>query len=213
MKYKCVIWDWNGTLLDDAALSVEVFNKMCRNFGLPTIALDTYRREFKFPVSKFYEEHGYDFSKIDFQEVGRFYISEYNKKRFKCSLQPGAYDAMKELRARGCRQSVLSAYERNFLVKCVLRFELDGFLDCVYGLDNILAGSKIELGKRLMAELGADPSETIMVGDTDHDKAAADAMGVDCALLSVGHICAENLRKLGVPVFDSHAELLRHLLA
>lgn len=72
MKYKYIIWDWNGTLLDDAALSVEVFNKMCDNFGLPNISLETYRADFKFPVIKFYEEHGYDFSKSISRKSGTF---------------------------------------------------------------------------------------------------------------------------------------------
>lgn len=193
MKYKYIIWDWNGTLLDDAALSVEVFNKMCDNFGLPNISLETYRADFKFPVIKFYEEHGYDFSKIDFQKVGHFYVSEYNKRRFKCKLQKGANEAMSELQKSGCRQSVLSAYEQNFLLKSVLRFEIDVYLDHIYGLDNILAGSKIGLGKSLMAKIGANPGDMIMIGDTEHDKSTADAMGIDCALVSVGHSNRKNL--------------------
>lgn len=211
MKYKYVIWDWNGTLLDDAALSVEIFNKMCLYFAIPTISLETYRRDFRFPVIEFYEEHGYDFSKIDFQKVGHFYVSEYNKRRFHCKLHKGVVEVMSALQSAGCGQSILSAYEQNFLLKCVLRFELDRFMDCVYGLDNVLAGSKVERGKSLMAELGANPLETIIVGDTDHDKAVADALGTDCALLSVGHICRENLEKLGAPVFDSHLELIEYL--
>ncbi len=211
MKYKYIIWDWNGTLLDDAALSVEVFNKMCDNFGLPNISLETYRADFKFPVIKFYEEHGYDFSKIDFQKVGHFYVSEYNKRRFKCKLQKGANEAMSELQKSGCQQSVLSAYEQNFLLKSVLRFEIDVYLDHIYGLDNILAGSKIGLGKSLMAKIGANPGDMIMIGDTEHDKSTADAMGIDCALVSVGHSNRKNLEKLGAPVFDSHSDLLDFL--
>ena len=47
-----------------------------------------------------------------------------------------------------------------------------------------------------------------MIGDTDHDKRVADAMGVDCALLATGHNSFERLEKLGCKVFDDHGKLL-----
>ena len=41
MKYECAIWDWNGTLLDDIKLSVDVFNSMLgRWFGTSVTATE-----------------------------------------------------------------------------------------------------------------------------------------------------------------------------
>ena len=34
-KYTNIIWDWNGTLLDDAWLCVDVMNGMLKEHGLP----------------------------------------------------------------------------------------------------------------------------------------------------------------------------------
>jgi len=211
MKFKYIIWDWNGTLVDDVELSVQIFNSMCAKYGIEQISVETYKRNFKFPVSKFYEERGYDFTKIDFETVGRYYVTNYDRLSRSCSLHGGAEDAMRSLKAVGCSQSILSAYEQNYLFKAVDNFGIRKYLDNIFGLDDIVATSKISRGKALMEKLGADPSEAVMVGDTDHDKAVADALGISCALVALGHNHADNLARLGAPVFASHAELLKFL--
>ncbi|MCX6282944.1 MAG: hypothetical protein NTW31_01715 [Bacteroidetes bacterium] len=68
--YKHIIWDWNGTLLDDAWLCVEVMNGMLEKRGLEKVSLDFYRSVFTFPVRDYYEKLGYDFEKEPFEEVG-----------------------------------------------------------------------------------------------------------------------------------------------
>lgn len=35
MKYRHIIWDWNGTLLDDAHVGAEIFNEMMAEYGKP----------------------------------------------------------------------------------------------------------------------------------------------------------------------------------
>ena len=49
-NYKHIVWDWNGTLLDDAWLCVEVLNQMLSQRGRAAITLEFYRQHFKFPV-------------------------------------------------------------------------------------------------------------------------------------------------------------------
>ena len=53
--YTHIIWDWNGTLLDDAWLCVDVMNGMLRERRLPTRTLDQYKEVFDFPVRNYYE--------------------------------------------------------------------------------------------------------------------------------------------------------------
>lgn len=52
--YKCIIWDWNGTLLDDVALNIKIADTMLTSRGLDTIeSVEYYLREFDFPVVDF----------------------------------------------------------------------------------------------------------------------------------------------------------------
>ncbi len=212
MKYKYIVWDWNGTLIDDVELGVSIFNKMCDFYGLQNITLEEYQNKFKIPVADFYEECGFDFSKVDFNDIGEFYISEYNKLRFNCSLHDGVKDVMRALKSAGIGQSILSAYEQNHLRESVSYFGLNEFLDNVFGLSDILAGSKESRAKALIEKLDVDPKSVLMIGDTTHDKDAADAMGADCVFVARGHNAAFRLKELNVPVFNSHFELLDFII-
>ena len=54
-QYKHILWDWNGTLLDDSWLCVEVLNDLLKEQGKDPISLKTYRNHFNFPVIHFYK--------------------------------------------------------------------------------------------------------------------------------------------------------------
>ena len=43
-QYKHIIWDWNGTLLNDAWLFVEIMNSVLENSNMATISLEKYRK-------------------------------------------------------------------------------------------------------------------------------------------------------------------------
>ena len=76
-KIKYIIWDWNGTLIDDAWLFVELMNTELQDRDLPLINVEDYRQNFTFPVKKYYENLGFDFKKEDFQEVGYNFIEKF----------------------------------------------------------------------------------------------------------------------------------------
>ena len=65
-RYDYVLWDWNGTLLDDLALNLSVENELLRRRGLFERAdKDYYLEHFGFPIIEFYRALGFDFSKED----------------------------------------------------------------------------------------------------------------------------------------------------
>ncbi len=206
MKYSHVIWDFNGTIVDDAPLGVEVFNELRGDCGLPPVTMEEYAENFKIPVRDFYEDTGFDFSKVDFRKLGEKFVRLYGARRFKCPLTPGFREAAAALSGAGVGQSALSAYENGLLHEALRHYGLDGLFSRIDGLDNIDAGSKKELGRRHAARLGAPAEKIVMVGDTPHDKEVADAIGAGCALVACGHASRRRLEKLGVPVFKNPAE-------
>ena len=78
--YKHIIWDWNGTLLDDAWLCVDIMDSMLKERSLGTLTLDRYQRLFEFPVIDYYRKLGFDFTKESFEKTGTEFINTIEDK-------------------------------------------------------------------------------------------------------------------------------------
>lgn len=185
--FDTVLWDWNGTLLDDAALCCELLNTMLARHGYaPVGSMEAYRQVFCFPIETYYRRAGFDFSRHPFAALADEYMRLYTPRSLGCPLQPDACAVLDALRAQGMRQVMLSASKRENLQQQVEHFGLRSRFDTLLGLSDIYAKSKTEVGLRWLRESGADPARIMMVGDSEHDFEVARALGVRCVLFSGG---------------------------
>ena len=207
-KYRHIIWDWNGTLLDDVGACVEILNGILGRRGMGLISCREYREKFDFPVQDFYRMIGFDFSDESFDIVANEFMDEYNHKRFECSLYDGAVEVLNGCINAGFKQSILSAYHQKRLEEIVEFFGIGEFFVGMAGLGDYYAASKIDNGRRMVEGLEVDKSEILLVGDTDHDFEVAKAIGADCVLVSGGHQTKERLQQCQIPVLDSIDEVL-----
>jgi len=209
MKFKQIIWDWNGTLWDDTWLCVEINNHMLERRDLPAITIDTYRAKLCFPVTDYYCQLGFDYSADPYPCLAEEFIEEYTRRRFECALHRETRELIEFFQGLDIPQAVLSAYEQKALLEATDYFSLTGFFDDIIGLNDIYAHGKVENGKQYIAGLDIDPADVLFVGDTLHDFEVAEAMGVPCVLVANGHNSRERLETCGVPVLDSLTELKR----
>lgn len=196
LRYEHIIWDWNGTLMDDAWLCVEVLNTLLEKRKLPTTTVEDYRVAFDFPVIGYYQKLGFDFVRDPFEKVSHEYISEYNRRRLECALHEGTDELLSLLRGRGVSHSILSAYQRDTLKEIVEHYRLNHHFRGLNGLEDIFARSKVELGLRWIEQLPYERSRILMIGDTAHDHEVATALGISCVLLEHGHHAPAKLRPL-----------------
>ena len=206
--YKHIIWDWNGTLLDDAWLSVSVMNRLLAQRNLPTLTLETYRAVFAFPVRGYCQALGFDFEQQSFEDLSIEFIAQYEARRHECALAPAAVAVLTRIAAAGIGQSILSAYRQDDLVNVIDHFGLAHFFERLIGLGDIYAASKVELGRSRMRELGHAQAEVLLIGDTVHDFEVAQAIGAACMLVAGGHNSSVRLQSCGVPVVAALPELL-----
>ena len=192
-NYKHVIWDWNGTLLNDVDFCCRIINRILVENNLPVLSLKKYREIFTFPVQNYYQAAGLDFSKISFEVLGKDFIDEYEEKKLSCSLFENAVDVLSSIHKKGIGQSVLSAYLHDNLVSILDHYNLTKYFDNVIGLDNIYAGSKTHLGLSLVEQLNLPKEQILFIGDTLHDAEVAEAMGVHSILIANGHQVKEKL--------------------
>ena len=202
-----VIWDWNGTLLDDAWLCVLVVNQLLESRGLPALSMAQYQEVFDFPVKDYYVRIGFDFSREPYETLAREFIEAYELRRLQCRLQPHARQSIQLLRAHGIEQSVLSAYRQSSLQELIVHYGLEGLFTHVVGLEDQFAHGKLDLGRQLADQLGPDKTGIVLIGDTTHDFEVATAMGLECVLVPSGHQSRRRLEACGTRVLDSLRDL------
>jgi phosphoglycolate phosphatase len=196
-KYKHIIWDWNGTIFNDAGLCLELVNGLLSKRNLPVLTLEEYRNVFTFPIKDYYSAAGFDFTKESFEKVGMEWMNEYERRKYECGLHDGTKEVLEKISSLGIGQSILSAYSQNMLEELVEHYGLTKYFVHLYGLDNIYAASKVKLGKDLMKKLGNGKGETLLIGDTEHDYDVAFEIGADCVLIANGHQSIEKLSLYG----------------
>jgi len=211
-QYKHIIWDWNGTLLDDVEQCIDVVNEMLKVRGLPVLSRQRYRAHLDFPVIDFYRFLGFDFEAESYKAMANEYIEKYVRRVPRCRLRTGAEAILASLTQAGYTHSVLSAYHQQRLEEAVAHFGLSRWFVRLIGLNDYYAHSKVENGRRWVRVLPYEAEKILFIGDTRHDHEVAQAMGVDCVLLSGGHQAPERLRPCGVRLFDTLGEIERYLL-
>lgn len=193
---KNVIWDWNGTLLDDVDYVVGVINPMLEKHGLQKQTQESYKQIFGFPVKDYYIKMGFDLEKNCFIKMSDDFHESYYANFFNCGLFEASKNALAEFKNLKKSQSILSASEQQALYQVVDHYKIRNYFDHVFGIENKLAASKYQRGVELMDHSGYSAKDTLLIGDTDHDLEVGKKMGIDVVLLSHGHQSKERLLKL-----------------
>lgn len=210
-KYKHIIWDWNGTLINDARQCVAIVSKMMQDRNLGTLSLARYQEEINFPVINFYRQLGFDFEAESLEDIAHEYMTAYLKIVQSCPLQAGAESTLRQLSEAGLTHSLLSAYHQKRLEEAVKYFGLSPWFIKLIGLNDYYAHSKIENGRKWIEQLQFDNNEVLFIGDMLHDFDVSQAMGIDCVLLTGGHQSRNRLAQCNVPIFDSLEECVQDL--
>ena len=186
-NYKHIIWDWNGTLLDDVDIVVDVMNNLLKRRKMPLINKQKYKNIFTFPVKEYYAQLGFNFLIEPFEKLAIEYISEYNNNVYQFKLYDGTEKVLENISNSGISQSILSACQEKDLLKAVSKLNIDEYFINIAGLNNYYAVSKVKRGKDLLTEAGLKPEEVLLIGDTVHDYQVSKELGCHCLLISNGH--------------------------
>jgi phosphoglycolate phosphatase len=202
-----VIWDWNGTLLNDLDFCISTINILLKKRNLGLLNRAAYKEVFSFPVKDYYAAIGFDFSKEDFSIPAREFIDLYNNGVKACYLHKSAIDVLSFFKRKGIRQFVLSAMKQEMLEETLKHNSIHPFFEGIFGLNDHYAVSKIDRGKQLLSEYNIDKSSTWIIGDTTHDYEVAQKLGIKCVLIADGHQTEERLRNTGVNILSELKEL------
>ncbi len=206
MKYTHIVWDFNGTILDDVNTGITSVNTMLAARGLKTIdSREAYYGVFGFPIKDYYARLGFDFEKESYDSLAIEWVDLYNRNEYLSSLRDGVKQLLEYFKSVGLKQVVISASELNMLTRQLRGLGVLDYFDSVNGLDNIHANSKTALAEKWYHS--ENPGKVLFIGDTAHDYATALAVGADCVLVCGGHQSRAELEKCGCTVADSFEQL------
>ena len=199
-----VVWDWNGTLVEDLPVVVESVNAALGAIGEAPITEDDYRAYFTRPVGKFYERLlERPISADEWDTLDRVFHNQYRDALDRVPLAADAAEAIDAVRARGWSQSILSMWWEDELLDVVARHGLVDRMALVQGNVDDPGGEKAGHLLRHVSALDLDVGSVVMIGDSTDDAVAAGVVGTACVLYDGGSHHLEDLEDLGVPVSGS----------
>lgn len=211
MKIKNIIWDFNGTIINDLDLCLNILNEMLIDKGLAPVTKQKYLDIFTFPIKEYYELAGFDFSIHDFSELTSEFIEKYQEASLSCPLHKHVVKTLAKLQKLGYHQYLLSASQIDNLMQQVNHFKIPKYFDGIIGIDNVEAKGKIEVGLNYFKNHNLSATNTIFIGDTLHDVEVANALNCAILLYSKGH---QAKHRFGlIKTFDNYKQLVKEIQA
>ncbi|MBE6890535.1 MAG: HAD family hydrolase [Ruminococcaceae bacterium] len=210
MIHSHILWDFNGTILNDVEVGFESANILLTRHGLNELkSIEEYRKIFCFPIIDYYRKLGFDFNKNPYSELAVEWVSIYNENVYKAKLYDGIIRLLNEINKSKSPQLILSATELKMLKGQLKSLGISEYFDMVLGTGDIYAYSKEEIAIN-WANI-VKPKNALLIGDTTHDKTVADAAGFNCILVANGHEDKQRLIETNATVVDSVNDII-HLL-
>lgn len=208
LKYKYIIWDWNGTLLNDIGASLASVNDMLTQRGREPIDIDYYKECIGVPIIRFYEKV-FDMEKEDYSIIIKQYNEGYLYHLKDIGLTDGAIEALEHFKNNGVNQIIVSSSNNEQLCMNAKKYGVYRYFDAILGAGDYFAGSKIERAEAYLCEKKAQKGEVLVIGDLEHDAEMANTLGADCILLTSGHEHLERLKNAKVPLIDDLFSLMK----
>ncbi|WP_326697813.1 haloacid dehalogenase-like hydrolase [Streptomyces sp. NBC_01754] len=203
-----LVWDWNGTLLDDITAVLGATNAAFAEAGLPPMTLERYRETYCVPIPRFYERLlGRTPTDAEWERMDGVFHRHYTERRVACGLAPGVEELLAGWTRSGRSQSLLSMYGHEHLVPVVRDYGIEPHFVRVDGRTGPSGGSKaLHMERHFEALEGMDPERAVVIGDAVDDAVAAAHVGARAVLYTGGSHSRGSLEEAGVPVVDTLVE-------
>ena len=214
-KYKAVIFDMDGTILNTLDDLTSAVNVTMDRFGYPRRTTEQVRRAVGNGVRKLIErvlpggEHDPHFS-----EAYEFYVEYYTAHALiKTAPYDGIPELFRELRRNGIRCAVVSNKMHEAVVELTRIFFPDADYSCGEREDEgIRKKPWPDMVFDCLKALGVSNAEAVYVGDSDVDIETAENAGLECISVLWGFRDRDELLRKGAATMVSSPEELKAVL-
>ncbi|MCD7722617.1 MAG: HAD hydrolase-like protein [Clostridiales bacterium] len=199
MRYKNVIFDFDGTLCDTSQGVINSVFYALDSLGVEVDRNNIDTNRFIGPPLLFTFQEYLKADAKTAQELVKKYRERYtNSCLLESELYPGIKDLLKRLCAGGFSLGIASSKPTKYITELLSYFGISKYFSAVCGVSfNADCESKASIIMRCMDELGGSAKNSLVIGDTHYDIDAACADFVDSCAVSWGFESTDILVEAG----------------
>ncbi len=206
-KYKAIIWDFNGTLIDDVKAALGAVNDMLLKRAQPKIDINKYYDAVDTPIWKFYQKVFVPDTITPEEAIAEF-ATGYEKHLSPNPLMNGAEDVLNYFKSMGMIQIVVSASHKSKVTEKLRTLGISHYFDTVLALSDYNAGDKTHLAQEYLKDNDIAPGDTLVIGDCVADFQMAASLSADCILTTKGHQSRREFAKTSATIIDELTEII-----
>ena len=214
-KYRLIVFDWDGTLMDSQRRIVEAMQRAASAVKLDPPGTEQVREIIGLGLPQAIQTL-YPRLATSFRErmIEHYRLAFVDPSAAPQRLFPGVRDGLVRLHAAGYRLAVATGKSRRGLDRALRETGTEALFAASRCADETLSKPHPQMLVELMEELAHAPEDTIMVGDTEYDLAMAQRAGTDSLGVTYGaHDRGRLKRYRPERLSDSFSEVVEWLLS
>ena len=180
MKYKWVIFDLDGTLLNTSEGIISSYRYTLALLNLPEKS-DEEICSYIGPTPQTIFKTHFGMKDEQAQQAANIFRERYKTHNLlKATVYDGVYDVMECLQRNGVKLAIATNKRQDYATEICRHFGFDKYCFPIVGADNENKLTKADLIRKCLETLNvSNLSEAVMIGDTQGDKTAAETVGID----------------------------------
>lgn len=196
---KHIVWDWNGTLLDDTHIVLVCVNVAMKRWISEPLSMEKFRAVYQTPLRAFYRAAGVAEESLDLalESESNVFHDNYESRAIEAPLRTGAADLLKRLKTAQVSSHILSNHIEDRIITLLDRHNIHGYFDEIMAYASRETQYDRPKGERLHAFIdanGLEPSNVIIVGDTVEEIEIGQTLGLTSVAITGGVGTEERLR-------------------
>jgi len=196
LRYRLIVFDWDGTLLDSAGGIVESIQQAARDLRLPVPARETASHVIGLGLHDSLRAAVPTLPEAQYREFAEAYRRHFLARQGSMALFAGVRELLEDLHAAGYHLAVATGKSRRGLEHALESTALRKYFAASRCGDETNPKPHPAMLLELMAQLAAAPGQALMIGDTSHDLEMARSAGVDAVAVTYGAHPGDALRAL-----------------
>lgn len=183
MKYKNLLFDLDGTLIDSYEGIARGIDKVVEAFKVE-LSRDVYKYFIGPPLTESFSKYLPD---LDMTEVLKVFRSYYlNDGVFEYSLYDGVKEMLAALKGKGYKLYVATSKREDTAIAILEHSGILKYFERVFGAGFENRKEKFEVLEYAFAESDLVKSESVLIGDTMYDVDGARIVGIDSIAIAYG---------------------------